>query len=216
MSGAEIAALSVSMLALTISLITLWSEHLSPFKLRILCDSPSLTLYKITPPISGDKEGKTWWIPSIDLGVSFYNIGVRPGEVLDLRIVGELRSEGQSELFYFYPKWIVDSASFQSNHLRRFEWLNSAVLRDWYPLLLRGREEEHLHVILECDRWEQEGTGDLSLKVEVLSSKTKWDTHREYSLFLDSGMFLGEMRRMAWDPKVAKARGLPRWPSYRG
>ena len=84
-------ALIISAAALTVSLLSLWYNNLSPFKLMITHDTPTFTIYYITPQISGDTAGKAWWIPSFDVGFSFHNAGKISGQVLDLRIVAELK-----------------------------------------------------------------------------------------------------------------------------
>ena len=124
--------IAISILALILSLISLWKSSLTPFKLKARYSSPTFSLYKITPNESGGR--KTWWIPSIDMGFTFHNLGKCSGEVTDVRIVGNLKSLNHERKCDFYAKWIVDFPKFEQKRFNRFEWLDSSLNRNWYPL----------------------------------------------------------------------------------
>ena len=79
MDAANIALL-ISGIALIVSIISLWANNLSPFSLQVTHDTPTLSIYEITPSISGSEDGETWWIPSFNVGFSFLNAGRRPGK----------------------------------------------------------------------------------------------------------------------------------------
>ena len=78
MNALDIFSLIFSTIALVATIITLWKNFLKPFKLKITNTNPCLTIYKITPDISG-RDGDIWWIPSVDIGISFYNLGKKMG-----------------------------------------------------------------------------------------------------------------------------------------
>jgi hypothetical protein len=189
MSSSEV-SLIISGVALLISLTALWVNSLAPFKLKVYHDAPTFFIHKITPEISGSKEGKSWWIPSFDIGISFYNVGRVPGEILDVRIVAEFKGHMNNRKYLFYPKWIVDYSIFQNCRPDRYEWLNKAILREWYPFLLKGQAEVNLHVILEGSRWDQKENGLMSFTLEAISSKKKkWITYGKYDLLINERMF---------------------------
>jgi len=182
--------IGISLTALLISLISLWKTHLSPFNLEISHTSPTFSLYKITPKMSGDKQKRTWWIPSLNIGLSFHNIGQKMGQVINIRIVGEI--ESNSTKIIFYPIWIVNYATYQKYRTDRFKWLETSVERHWYPLILEGKGTQHLHLVLESStRLETQITGLMKFRLEVLSSsdKGKWRLCKRYSLPLTKDMY---------------------------
>jgi hypothetical protein len=141
MQPSEIAIL-ISGFALLVSVFSLWINSLAPFSPRVSHDAPTFALYRIPPQVSGDKTQRIWWIPSFDLAFSFYNAGRRSGEIRDVRLVADLVEHMNTRRFYFYPKWIVDYPEFQRRHSERFDWIEQAVVRDWYPFILGGQIEK--------------------------------------------------------------------------
>jgi hypothetical protein len=191
MTIAEI-ALIFSGVALIISTLSLWVNHLSPFDLKITHDTPTFQLYEIPPNVSGDEKGRTWWIPSFDMGITFYNNGKRAGQVNDIRIIVNYTDSKtkHSETIYFYPKWIVDYSSFQRLRRDRYKWLEGSIIREWFPITVKGNDESYLHVILEADRWETKRKGEISLAFQVHSSQHKeWKTCADYTLSISEQMF---------------------------
>lgn len=163
------AAVIISIIAVVISLISLWRSHLMPFALRVTNSDPRFTLYEITPEMSGNEEGKTWWIPSFDMGVTLHNIGQKAGTVEDLRIKAEMNGEELT----FRSKFLVDYGFFSENYQDRFAWVNEGVDRSWYPILLPGKDEKTLHLVLESERWEQKKTGIINFKLEIKSDESE-------------------------------------------
>lgn len=199
----------VSCVALLISFIALWANNLRPFSLKVSHDAPAFTLYKITPSISGTENGKTWWIPSFDLGISFYNAGRIAGEILDMRIVAEFKGHYSMKKYTFYPKWVVDYSIFQKNRTNRFKWIASAVKRDWYPIVLSGQQSESIHVILEDDRWDQKESGEMTSCLQVISSKKKrWIEYGRYSIHIIDRIFEKEESWTTYDSKIEELRKL--------
>ncbi len=206
----DLAPITISLLSLVISLISLWQSYLSPFKLRIDHSTPRFILYKIAPKISGDKLGRTWWIPSFDLGVSFCNLGQRTGQVLDFRITADLVTKDGTRHYEFYPGFIVDYKSFNENHTDRFKWIEKAVIREWYPLALAGKETISLHLVMEHLRWDNIEEGMISFCLEVFSSQTKkWSECDRYSLEISKDMYEGKSSYTTSDLKLEEIRRLP-------
>ena len=189
MDALNIFSLIFSTIALIATIITLWKNFLKPFKLKITNTNPCLTIYKITPDISGS-DGDVWWIPSVDIGISFHNLGKKNGEILDVRIVTKSTYSKLKEVFEFRPKWIVDYAKFSQHHHERLTWIRNATIRGWYPILLRGGYDVHLHIILETTRWEEIISGDLTLSLQVKTSKKQiWETLKRYNIFMFDDLF---------------------------
>ncbi len=208
MTNADLALL-ISGSALLISIVSLYINSLSPFRLRISHDAPTFTIYTITPQISGNTENQTWWIPSFDLGISFYNSGKVSGEILDIRIVGEFRGHRSSSRHTFYPKWAVDYSQFKACKGDRMKWIDKSVIRDWYPLLIKGQSDVSLHLILESDRWDQKQYGEMAFEIEVISSKSKkWKRYGSYSLEIVEYMYAISQSHTAYDRRIEELRRL--------
>lgn len=212
-------SITISILAFLVSLISLWKSSLTPFNLKVSYSSPTFTLYKITPSMSGGE--KTWWIPSINMGFTFRNLGKCCGEVTDIRIKGSLSGEipdirmvqnqeikNHQRKCTFYAKWIVDYPKFEPIRHSRFEWITSSVIRDWYPLILAGDEEKSLHIIFEGGRWDEKYTGNLSLALEIFSSKEeKWIECDKYEQLITKDMYEKGESYILSNPKLRKIRG---------
>jgi hypothetical protein len=196
----------ISLAALCLSFIAFWKNQLAPFKLWIANDGMTFRLYKI----------HTWWIPSIDIGFTFCNTGTKAGEVRDIRLRTELTGKSEKLLYPFYAKWIVDYAKFQKHGSDRFEWLDDGLLRDWYPVLLKGGEQLHLHIILEGIRWDAKLEGQLSCVLEIYSSDTgKWKEHSRYSLNLEARMFDRTDSYTFQSPRLVETRtDMGDWPVF--
>jgi len=208
MNNADVALL-ISGFALLISIISLYINSLSPFRLKISHDSPTFTIYTITPQISGDRENKTWWIPSFDIGISFYNSGKVSGEILDIRITAEFKGQRSSSKHTFYPKWIVNYSEFKACKGNRMKWIDKSVIREWYPLLLKGESDTSLHLILESDRWDQKLFGEMTFDIEVISSKNKkWIKHGSYSLPIIECMYAISQSHTVYDKSIEELRKL--------
>lgn len=185
-------ALIISGIALGISILSLWYNHLTPFRLKVMHDTPGFNIYEISPSKSGDKNEKTWWIPSFDIGMSFYNYGKRPGEISDIRIVARFTDEeaGNEEMVFFYPKWIVDYSSFHKFRSDRFKWIENSIIREWFPMIVKGHSESYFHVVLEGNRWEVKRNGMMSFTFEVFTSEhNSWIKCADYDLEIHKGMF---------------------------
>jgi hypothetical protein len=208
MTNADVALL-ISGLALLISILSLYINSLSPFRLRISHDAPTFTIYTITPQISGNTENQTWWIPSFDLGISFYNSGRVSGEVLDIRIVGEFKSHRSSSKYTFFPKWVVNYPDFKGCRGDRMKWIDKSVIKEWYPLLIKGQSDVVLHLILESDRWDQKQYGEMTFDIEVISSKNrKWENHGSYSMQIIEYMYAIPQSHTVYDKRIEELRKL--------
>lgn len=180
--------IGISAISLLISLYVIWKIHLSPFKLLISFGDPLLKTYKITPQVSG---GKTiWYIPSIDIPMTFLNTGAKSGKVTDLRLTfSSLKKNINSSNHYketFKPRWCVHYEDYNSKRSERFSWLRESVENDWYPFYLLQNSPVAKHIILESFRWDKFPKGSFQIKLEVLSDESKeWRFLEEYEFSLN-------------------------------
>lgn len=190
--------------ALAVSLLSLWKISLAAFKLKVAYGSPTFTLYRMEPEVSGGK--KPWWIPSIDMSFTFYNTGKRSGEVTDLRLIGTLNVSGVEKKFVFYAKWIVNYRVLQQKRGDRLGLMES-VESEWYPLIMSGDSQKSLHIIFEGWRWDGVLTGPLSLKLQVFSSeKESWIDYEQYKHILTTHMFEETSTYTLWNRRFEKTR----------
>ncbi len=207
----EITALVFSILALLTAVYALWLVILKPFKLTVSNTIPTLSMYKITPDMSGDEEKKTWWIPSFDMGITFANEGKGVGKVLDMRIIMLLGSGESQKEYAYYPKWVVDYSKFTEYRKDRFKWIDTATKGKWYPLVLAGQQAESFHVVLEGDRWDEKQSGNMNYYLQVLDSKNKkWTEYGKYHMILPMSSFEDRSTRTGSGSEVAKYRKLKR------
>ena len=208
MQPSEIAIL-ISALALFVSILSLWINSLSAFSPRVSHDAPTFALHKISPKVSGDEAGRTWWIPSFDLGLSFYNGGRRDGEIRDIRLVAELVEHRNTRRYYFYPKWLVDYSQFQRHRPERFEWIDKSIIRDWYPFILGGQSEKDVHVVLEGDRWDHRFEGEMKIELQFASSKSSgWVSLAHYNLQIEEEMFSSKSSWGLYDKRIESLRKM--------
>jgi hypothetical protein len=191
--------------ALVVSLLSLWKISLAAFKLKVAYGSPTFTLYKMNPEVSG---GQTpWWIPSIDMSFTFYNTGKRSGEVIDLRLVGQLNTHKIRKKFVFYAKWVADYQKFLQNRGDRVALVESSIIRDWYPLILSGDTRESFHIIFEGWRWDKIFTGDLILTLQIFSSeKNVWVNYEDYKHLITEHMYEETSTYTLWNKRFEKTR----------
>ncbi|MCW4041324.1 MAG: hypothetical protein NWE83_11320 [Candidatus Bathyarchaeota archaeon] len=194
-----------STLAFALSIIALWKSTLTPFKLNVSYNSPTFTLYTISPDISSGAQ--TWWVPSIDTAFTFSNHGKRRGEITDIRFKGTLSTQDMTRTFVFYAKWIVTFPLFQRQRGERLKWVQTAIERDWYPLILAGDEQLSLHIIFEGFRWDQQYTGTLNLTLQLYTSeKDEWKDHETFEHRLSDEMYTDTVTRSLSTEKLAKTR----------
>jgi hypothetical protein len=192
METKDIITIIISSVALIFSIYSIWISNLKPFKLKIYNDAPVFTLYKITPQISGNKNGETWWIPSFDVGISFNNIGKQSGVINDIRIRCTPKKKKVDKVFYFYAKWVVKYSTLQKLRTNRMKWANEAIIREWFSTILPGNSSKNLHIILENDndRWDNKFEGLFDANLEVKTSKSKkWIKLSNFEMPIFKNMF---------------------------
>jgi len=187
----------------------LWFSHLRPFKVNVSFDAPTLSLYTISPEVSGAENGQTWWIPSFDVGITITNTGSRQGDIHDIRIVATTTSHRTEKKLYFYPKWIVDYSVFNQCHTERFEWLDKAIIRDWYPFRLSGNKENECHLILEGDRLDHKEPCSLKFELQIATSEEKgWQILGDFELFVSEDDYDTKSTYSPMNKRIEKLRNI--------
>ncbi|EPM4837594.1 hypothetical protein ACTIQ8_004627 [Vibrio parahaemolyticus] len=183
-------AVVISILSFLVSVVVFWFSHLKPFKLECTFSAPRLSIYKINDGILPTKNRKSWWIPSIDIGLTAKNLGVKSGQLKDIRIVAIIASKNDVEKIYIYPRYIVNYPIFNRDRTDRFTWLESAIDREWYPIHLSGNQEKHMHIVLEYIRFDEVKVGTLNLELQIATSESnRWRVLDSFELVLTQDMF---------------------------
>jgi hypothetical protein len=198
----------VSIFALAISLFSLWRTFLAPFNLNITIGSPTFRLYEIEPETSG--VDKIWWIPSVDIPVSFVNSGAKPGKIFDARLIFRSKEVQKLTEEFFYPVWIVEYPKFSPCGSDRFRWIKEAIESEWYPLVLLPNQTVAKHLVLESPRWDHLLPGNFEIDFDIYSDyKSKWLTYQTFELRMDDWT-LKELEKgcsfSLTEPSLAKIR----------
>jgi hypothetical protein len=152
----SLASFGVALIAVVISLVSLYSSNLAPFKIVTAAGDLRMRIYPIK---NGDQS---WYMASADIPIQSVNIGARVGRVLLYRLRASYPSLPISEAYeIFDAAFIVDSKSFMSSGPERFDWLSSAVLNDWHPFSVLPKEAVDRHVVFET-RWDNPVVSNLT------------------------------------------------------
>ncbi len=190
MTNAEILTLVFSLAALFLSAVSLWRTSLAPFDLRIVNAPPLLAAQHVKTTCDGQPAG--WWIPTLDFGVSFRNLGSRAGLVRDLRISGQLQTESAEQSIDFHPDGMVDFPTYQQTRPDRFESIDQARRRDWYPILLGANEQAEYHLVFQSGSWVRPFSGSLVLRFEACTEKGEWTKLADYRVKFFEDLFEGD------------------------
>ena len=182
----EIAAalsLITSIVAVSLSGYALYQTHLSPFELEVTNEDPRFILYEVTPEMDGNKTNNSWWLPVFTVGTTFHNTGQQSGKIEDIRISVDMGGENRTDIYE--PAFIVDLNEFERHRQDRIAWMENAVVRNWYPFILRGNEEKSPHIVFQYWRWSEKQTGIMNISFEVKSSASEgWVVINKYDLVI--------------------------------
>lgn len=160
----DLISYTISLTALTLSIVAVWYNNLKPFKIKIVAGE-----VKICVPFIGDA-----WLPGVDLPISFCNVGRRHGKIQDIRARVYGKDSKRSYKFTLNAQWIVDPKEFDDVRHKYKEW-RKTVVRAWTPFILTGMTTETLHVFLRGHRIETQSLGDFECDLEVFTTeKKKW------------------------------------------
>lgn len=144
----NIFSISISVIAIILSVVSLWQSHFAKFNPIITVGLLGLRIY----PIRSGKE--KWFIPSLDVPVTITNEGARPGTVMGLRICmsfPDLPIPNNREIFPL--KWGVDYQKFEAISKRRFEWTKEATSMYLRPFVVLPKQTIANHFLFES-RWD--------------------------------------------------------------
>ncbi len=147
-STLSIASFAVALVAVLISLASLYRSQLAPFAVVTVVGYLRLRVYPIQ---NGDRS---WYITSADIPVEVVNSGARVGRILQYRLkvsYPSLQIDGAYETFR--AAWVVDNRLFTAAGSDRFDWLKSAVIDDWKPFSVLPKAAVEQHIVFE-KRWD--------------------------------------------------------------
>jgi len=147
-STLSIASFAVALIAVLISLISLYRSQLAPFAVVTAVGNLRLRIY----PIQGDDH--SWYIASADIPVEVVNSGAQVGRILQYRLrvsYPSLQIDGAYETFS--AAWVVDNRIFATAGSHRIDWLKSAVIDAWKPFSVLPKAAVGQHIVFE-KRWD--------------------------------------------------------------
>ncbi len=183
--------LIISSLALVVSIIALWWNHLRPYKLEVIFSKPTFRTYFFDKP-KKVKKGEYYAsaISSIDMNLVFLNTGSKAGRVKGLRLL--LR--GRNDVREMSAKWIVDYKSFNKHKHARFTWLSESIKSDWAPFFVLPRENESRHIVFEGFNIEDISKDDYIVILQIRSGKSdEWEELESWSFTIDDWV-IGELK----------------------
>ncbi|HEX2066338.1 MAG TPA: hypothetical protein VHI93_05945 [Candidatus Thermoplasmatota archaeon] len=204
MSAADWFSTSVATAALLLSGITFYLTQLRKFRLRTTFSRPVFRLFRIDPSFSGNKAGKTWWMPTLTLTATFHNEGNQSGEIQDIRARMRFATKkGQRRIeWVLNAQWFMDETALRNTGTRA-QFLK-AVRGDWYPLLVRGLGEVTRTVDLEFGRTVVQRTGQATVLIEVLvEGSPKWRQLGRFKVWLGPGDYEKGGGMRLFDPERA-------------
>ena len=178
-------SLVVAIIAVLISLISLYRSHLAPFKVITAAGDLNLRIYRI-------KNGKdSWYIASADIPLQAVNSGARIGRILACRLRVSYPSISIPDAYEtFKATFVVESAAFNRAENDRSRWLDDAVLADWKPFSILPKASVDQHVVFET-RWDNPVVADVARFTlqQRLDGSRGWADVDSWELDLDYSMF---------------------------
>jgi len=181
----SIASLAIALVAVLISLVSLYRSHLAPFAVVTVVGDLRLSVDSI-------KYGKrSWYIASVDMPIQVVNSGARIGRILKYRLkvsYPSLHIDNAYEIFE--PVWVVDRRLFAAS-ADRSEWLKNAVVGDWAPFSILPKDSVEQHIVFE-QRWDYPVvTKEIAFTLQQAhDGRTGWVDVGSWKLFeIDAEMF---------------------------
>lgn len=204
--GTLLVSTSLSIVAVAISVYTLWSQHLQPFTPVFLMRKPGLRFVEHTleaGTVAGAKTIKYKnWQPLVEMKIAILNKGAKPGTIADFRL--SFQSDRLS--FALFPEYVIDEEKWDS--LEKTESpiassphdLRKKVEQDmWSGLLLPKAGSDSAHLMFQTNSvgFREIPTGDFRVVLEyVTSSGSPWRQICEYE-FTFSGWSRSELAKGA-------------------
>ncbi|CCH28597.1 hypothetical protein ABZ816_34950 [Actinosynnema sp. NPDC047251] len=173
------ASLVVSLLALTVSAVTLWRAQLTPFRLLVTADQVQLRIHQME-----SETGETWLLPHFALSVGFANSGTQVGRVLGVRLVLRYTSlpiPDAYEVFACHGEY--DPVKYQAHGGKRFTMIDQAKLGDFHSFVVLPKATASKFYVFTV-RWDKPvRQAELRLDLEVLHDRsTDWKTTHTWQL----------------------------------
>ena len=146
-STLAIASFAVALVAVLISVVSLYRSHLAPFAVVTVVGDLTLRIDPIKYP------GQSWYIASADMPVQVVNSGARIGRILQYRLRASypsLQIDGAYETFK--AVWVVDARLLVAAGSRT-AWLKNAVIDLWKPFSILPKAAVEQHIVFE-KRWD--------------------------------------------------------------
>lgn len=175
-------AFFISIISLIISAVTLYKSILSKFRAVYSVGDLNLRIYPI-------KNGKRkWFIPSIDIPISFANSGANSGIIQEVRVVATYPNLPINDHWdIFLPKWEISSSEFnKSDKKDRFNLIDNAVISDWMSFIVLPKKVLSKHLVFETT-WEKPVIQEKVLFTLQIKSETsaKWEEVEQWELPLN-------------------------------
>jgi hypothetical protein len=181
----SVASLGIALVAVLISLISLYSSNLAPFKIAATAGDLRFRIYPIK---NGDQS---WYSASADIPIQAVNTGARVGRILLCRLRASYPSLPVSGAYeVFRASFIVDYKAFASSGHNRFKWISNAVISDWKPSIVLPKATVDQHVIFET-RWDKPVVSDSIVFTlqQRRDGSSGWADIGTWELDIDEGMF---------------------------
>jgi len=147
-STLSIASFAVALVAVAISLVSLYRSQLAPFRVVTVVGDLRLRIDHVKD------GGQSWYMASADIPVQVVNSGARIGRILGYRLrvsYPSLPIEGAYETFR--AAFVVDQRALMTVGSARSEWLKAAVTDVWTPFSILPKAAVHQHIVFD-QRWD--------------------------------------------------------------
>lgn len=196
-------SLFISLLAVAISIFSLWKSELAPFSALAVAGELKLRLFPIR---SGAEE---WFIASFLLPLSVTNQGARPGIVKGLRLrlhFPQIPIPGNCELVP--AKYEVADDRVHLIDKNRFQWVDEA--SNWMPFAILPKATITKNLLFET-RWDDPVVQPLvECTLETADASDTWQPVATWTISLTKEVWgnLAQGGAFSFDPKEA-GRALP-------
>ena len=174
-------SIAIALGALLVSSVSLWRSHFAKLRTIVVSGPLRLRIY----PIKSD--GRSWFLTSFDLPVSFLNPGAQPILITGVQLrlhFPKIPIPGNAELVP--AKWEIGLSDAQRIGKDRFTWIREIAPADFMSFAVLPTQTVVKHLILET-RWEEPVISD---EVQVTlewraSSKADWSKAVKWIINLD-------------------------------
>jgi hypothetical protein len=174
----KILSLLISVVALILSIISLWRSHFAKFKPLIITGDLFFQIF----PIMNSKN--KWFIPSAIVTISIANEGARPGAIYGLRITATYpKKHAIDHNDVLEAVFELDVSKDEVIGKNRFPWLNEHSSVSWTPVIVPAGGTITKRLAFET-RWNNPiAPEEMKLSLEILTNKKKkWQKADEWHI----------------------------------